>query len=37
MYDHFNMDQIKEWGSPALIEKAEQILRDVLRDKFEGN
>ena len=36
-YDNFEMNQIKEWGSPGLIEKAELILRDVFRDKLEGN
>ena len=37
MYDHFDLNQTKEWGSPELIEKAVLILHDPTKDKLEHN
>ena len=34
-YDHFDLDSIKEWGSPALIEKALLTLRDATISSME--
>lgn len=37
MYEPFVFDQIKDWGSPALIEKAGLILCDVIADRLVGD
>ncbi|MGH7216593.1 MAG: hypothetical protein ACREIG_05105 [Nitrospiraceae bacterium] len=35
-YDSFEMVQIEQWGSPILIGKAGEQLRDALKARLEG-